>query len=628
MSRERIERSQCLSVRGGRLFVEDLAASDIVERFGSPLFVLSETQLRSNFRRYRDALQRGWPDGPVDILPAFKANLSLAARRVLSEEGAGADIYSPGELAGVLRTGVDPERVSVNGGGKEIEHLRTCVEAGVRITVEDVGEVDLIEQVAAELGKTARIRLRVKPPVPGLWKPTDFARSLIPIDLGFQVYKSGLPLETVAGIGRRALAHPHVELVGLHLHAGRHSASLWYWEGLMRHYAGLIADLCEAWDGWRPQEIDVGGGMAAPRDPHSRMLERGDFLGSVVGYPLLAGLRLLSEKTYHNLLSRLLGALLHEHPTRPIAPSIEDYAATITSMLRRELGARGIDLAGVRLQAEPGRALYGDAGLHLTRVKVVKRQIEPVPLNWVLTDTTEFFMMCGTLEASRYDVVAVDKVDAPATLQAEVVGHSCGPDRLAPSQHLPEVRRGDVLALLDTGAYQDASASNFNALPRPATVMICGALAEIVKTAETVEDVFARDVIPARLATPQPTRADDAVGASSSNDAAASSTSNDAVGASNSNDAVGASSSNDAVGASNSNDAVGASNSHDAVGASSSNDAVGASSSNDAAASSTSNDAVGASNSHDAVGAANSNDAVGAAKRLRKPRRAAGSEAR
>jgi len=499
MSRERIEKSQCLSVRDGRLFVEGVAASDLVRRFGSPLFVLSESQLRSNVRRFRDALRRGWPDGPVDILPAFKANLSLAARRVLSEEGAGADIYSPGELSGVLRTGVDPARVSVNGGGKEREHLRNCVEAGVRITVEDVGEVDLIEEVAADLRKTACIRLRVKPPVPALWKPTDFARAFIPIDLGFQVYKSGLPLDSVADVGRRALAHPHVELVGLHLHAGRHSASLWYWERLMRHYARLIADLCEAWDGWRPQEIDVGGGMAAPRDPHSRMLERTDFLGSVFGYPLLAGLRLLGEKAYHATLSRLLGALLHEHPTRPIAPSIEDYAATITSTLRRELASRDIDLAGVRLQAEPGRGLYGDTGVHLTRVKVVKRQTEPVPLNWVLTDTTEFFMTCGALEANRYDVVAVDMVDAPKTLQAEVVGHSCGPDRLAPSQHLPAVTPGDVLALLDTGAYQEASASNFNAIPRPATVLVCGADATIVKTAETVDDVFARDVIPERL---------------------------------------------------------------------------------------------------------------------------------
>ena len=89
---ERIVASRCLSVREGRLFVEDVSAVELVERFGSPLFVLSEAQLRSNYRRYRDGFAAGWPEGPVDVLPAFKANLSLAARRVLSEEGAGADV--------------------------------------------------------------------------------------------------------------------------------------------------------------------------------------------------------------------------------------------------------------------------------------------------------------------------------------------------------------------------------------------------------------------------------------------------------------------------------------------------------------------------------------------------------
>ncbi|MCC6850283.1 MAG: alanine racemase [Deltaproteobacteria bacterium] len=502
--RTRIAASRCLDVRDGRLFVEDVAAVDLVERFGSPLFVLSEAQLRSNYRRYRDALAAGWPDGPVDVLPAFKANLSLAARRILSDEGAGADIYSPGELAGVLTTGVDPERVSVNGGGKTREHLAKCVEAGVRITVEDLDEVDVIEEVAAAAGTRARIRLRVKPPLPTLWKPTDFARLLIPIDLGFQVYKSGIPREYLVALGRRALALPHVELVGLHLHAGRHAASLWYWRGLMRHYADLIADLCAAWDGWRPSELDVGGGMATPRDPHSRMLERGEFLASLVGFPALTALRALGAAAYHGALARMIGALLHEHAPRPMAPSIEEYAATITATLRERLHARGVPTADIRLQAEPGRGLYGDCGLHLARVKVVKRQTEPVPLAWVLTDTTEFFLASGAMEANRYDVVVADAVDAPATMTAEIVGHSCGPDRLAPSARVPELRPGQVLAFLDTGAYQEASASNFNALPRPATALVSGATAEIVKTAERIDDVFARDVVPTRLAVPAP----------------------------------------------------------------------------------------------------------------------------
>ncbi|MGE5292230.1 MAG: hypothetical protein ACM3ML_34605 [Micromonosporaceae bacterium] len=150
-----------LSLREGRLFVDELSASELVDRFGSPIFVYSEVQLRRNLRRIREAFAQGWPDGPVDVLPAFKANPMLATRHVLSQEGAGADIYSAEELAGVLRTGVDPALVSVNGGGKSREHLRNCVAAGVRITVEDVTEIDL------DPAGGRRARDRCEGPVPG-----------------------------------------------------------------------------------------------------------------------------------------------------------------------------------------------------------------------------------------------------------------------------------------------------------------------------------------------------------------------------------------------------------------------------------------------------------------------------
>ena len=134
--------------------------------------MFSEAQIRENLRRFREAFAQGWP-GPVDVLPAMKANTLLATRQLLSNEGAGADIYSPEELAGVFKTGVDPERVSVNGGWKSKNHLRNCIDAGVRITVEDVHEIDLIQPVAAELSKPAKIRFRVTPALPNLWRPTE-----------------------------------------------------------------------------------------------------------------------------------------------------------------------------------------------------------------------------------------------------------------------------------------------------------------------------------------------------------------------------------------------------------------------------------------------------------------------
>ena len=159
----------------------------------------------------------------------------------------------------------------------------------------------------------------------------------------------------------------------------------------------------------------------------------------------------------------------------------------------------------MRLQVEPGRWLYGDTGVHLARVKVVKRQTKPIPYAWVLTDTTVFFLAGGVLEHNRHPFVVANRADAPATLRADLVGHSCYADQIVLGARLPEVEEGDVIALLETGAYQESSASNFNALPRPATVLVSGATAEIVKSAETTSDVYARDRVPDRLRTsPRP----------------------------------------------------------------------------------------------------------------------------
>ena len=489
-----------LSVRDGRLYVEELSATELVERFGSPLFVFSETQLRRNVRRIRDAFAAGWPDGPVDVLPAFKANPMLATRHVLSDEGAGADIYSPEELAGVLTTGVDPTLVSVNGGGKPREHLRTCVQAGVRVTVEDVHEIDLIQEVAAELGTVAKIRFRMKPIVPALWRRTDFTQATVPVDLGIQVYKSGVPLEYLVEMGRRVFAMPNVELVGLHTHSGRHHPSPWYWKGLMTWFGHTVVELCRSWEGWRPQDLDIGGGFPSKRDPMNKEMLRSEFVLTALTYPLMVGLRGLGEAAYHGILSKVVPLLTNEpKPTYP--PSIESFAAVVTATLRAELHAGGIDTAGVHLQTEPGRWLYGDTAVHLAKVKVVKRQSRPIPYAWVLTDTTYFFLAGGTFEHSRFPYVVADRADEEKTVAADIVGHSCFADIIELGARVPEVEPGDVIAFLETGAYQESSSSNFNALPRPASLLVHGDDVEVIKRPETAEDVWSRDVVPERLRT-------------------------------------------------------------------------------------------------------------------------------
>ncbi len=499
----RTDTHDMLTERDNRLYVEERPASDLVEEFGSPLFVFSETQLRANLRRFQAAFSAAWPEGPVDVLPAFKANTLLELRRIASEEGAGADICSPEELAGALRTGVDPERISVSGGGKDREHLRTCVTAGVRITVETPDEIDRIQEVAAELGEVARVRLRMKPAFPALWRPTDFSQLTVPIDLGIQVYKSGIPREYLAAMGRRLFEMPNVELVGLHFHAGRHHPSLWYWRGLMNAVAHQVAELSRAWSGWRPAELDIGGGMPSPRDPHNEEMARSEFLLTAAGYPLMVGLRGLGARSYHAVMSRVV-PMLEGHRPRRQPPSVEQFADVITSTLRTRLLVEGVQTEGIRLQVEPGRGLYGDTGVHLTRVTEVKRQSEPIPYAWVLTDTTYFFLAGGVFEHNRHPFVAADNVHGEPTVMADIVGRSSFADQIVLGARLPEVRAGDVIALLETGAYQESSASNFNAMARPASVLVSGREARVVKRAESIEDVYARDVEPATIPHPRP----------------------------------------------------------------------------------------------------------------------------
>jgi diaminopimelate decarboxylase len=492
----------CLTIREGRLFLEERDTTELVREFGSPIYAISEAQLRANVRRFRETFARHWPDGPVAVLPALKANWNLALRHILSQEGAGCDVYSEGELRCALRSGVDPSLVSVNGGGKEKAHIRTAIEAGVRITIDDVDEIDLVEQVARELGTKAQVRLRVKPDLPNLWRASEFSYELVPIDVTVQVYKNGIPREHLFPMARRAVASPHIELTGYHLHLGRHHGSLGYWRGAMERYARLIAELKQELGGYEPSEIDVGGGVPTPRDPFAKMVRRFD--APLLGAFWLGarGLMALGERLRYRLMSGVLPAVARKTPNRTLVPKLEDYAEAMAGTLRRELTRLGIRTQGVCLQMEPGRSLYGNTGIHLSRVLKVKRQTRPIPWNWVLLDTTTFFLAGGVMEMNLHDFVVAGKADAPTAMTADIVGRSCFADRIIPEVRLPEVEPGDVLAILDTGAYQEGSASNFNALPRPATVLVYGRQAEIVKRAESVDDVFGRDLVPERLLAP------------------------------------------------------------------------------------------------------------------------------
>jgi diaminopimelate decarboxylase len=444
---------ECLSVRDGRLWMDGCDLVELAAEFGTPVYVVSEEQLGRNLRRIETAYREAWPHGDVRLLPSLKANLSLALRRLLSRAGAGCDTFGPGELHAALAAGVAPQLISVNGSAKDAALIEQAVAAGARVTLDSEHELELVAEAARRAGARAPVRLRLRPDYDGLGQPSDFFPEL-DVYTAAQRYKPGIPAEQAVELGRRVLAAGELELTGLMTHLGRHSADPGVWRGMAASFAALVGRCCRAWD-WRPAELDVGGGMPSPRDPTS--------------------------------------------PTGQMAPAAAVYAKAIGGTLGAELARHGIDPAGIALEVEPGRSLYADTGVHLTRVRNVKEQHAPIAWRWVECDTTEMFVADLLIEHARFPVRVASRAAQAPVLTADLVGISCGFDVLASQVELPAVAAGDVVALLDTGAYQDACASNFNALPRPGTVLVSGDRAEWIKQPETVQQVFARDVIPERL---------------------------------------------------------------------------------------------------------------------------------
>jgi diaminopimelate decarboxylase len=446
---------EVLSIADGHLWIEGCDTIGIASQYGTPLYVVSETQLRANCRQLAALFGRHWRVGPVELLPSLKANYTMALRRILNDEGAGCDVFGYGELQAALWSGVPGEKISVNGSAKNAKLIELAVSVGARITLDSEQELDLVIAATEHQRKSANVRLRVRPDYLDLTGVSDFFPAMSIRDAA-NIYKPGIEVGAAVRVGRRALAHPSTQLTGLMTHLGRHSADPAVWSTMARTFGSVVARLADAWSPWRPLELDIGGGFPAPRDP--------------------------------------------SNPARLAARPLEEFAESTTGALLRALHAGGIDPTAVVLQIEPGRSLFANCGIHLSRVCHVKRQDRPVPRTWIELDTTEMFLPDLFMEHAYFRPIFASRADAECVERVEIVGQSCNFDLLARDVEAPATACGDVIAFLDTGAYQDAAASNFNALTRPATALVTENRSALIKRHETLEEIFSRDLPPLRSA--------------------------------------------------------------------------------------------------------------------------------
>ena len=453
-----------ISIRSGKLFVEDCEVSSLANIYGTPVNILSETQLRKNYRTWKNALEKYWEKGKVNILPSVKSNLTLATRYILSDEGAGCDTFGESELYVALKCGVDPKLISINGTAKPRSLIRKAIEIGAKITMDNPSELEIINEEAVALKKIARVRFRLRLYFPELKEPTDFLEAEMPIEELLQVYKPGIPFKQALKLGVKAIEMPHIDLTGVHVHLARNSHTLTYWDKAVTNFIYMISEFHKTWNGWIPKEIDLGGGFAQPLDPSARGI-----------------CRINTTVTFDDI------------------PSIDVYCEKIAKTVRRELNKHKIPSENIILEVEPGRAMYGNTGIHVTRVLGTKIQKDPSELRWVEVDSTSLFLSSIIYEHASHEHIVCDKADAEIIQKADIVGISCTFDRIKSQAELPVMAKGDLIAFLNTGAYEDAWASNFNGLPRVPSVLVLKDKHDLVKERETIEQIFKRDRIPKRL---------------------------------------------------------------------------------------------------------------------------------
>ena len=413
---------------------QDTAA--LAARYGTPLYLMDEERIRRNCRAYTAALRGHFAEGSRPLY-AGKACAFKQIYRIMAEEGMGIDVVSCGEIHTAALAGYDLANAYFHGNCKTDADIAFAMERGVGYFVADSAEeAAAIEAEAAARGIRQKVLLRL---TPGIDTHTYEAVNTGKVDSKF-----GAAIETgqAAELTAFTLAQPHIDLVGFHCHVGSQVFAEDVFERAAVIMLTFIAQMRKV-HGCAARQLDLGGGY---------------------------GVRYAEDD-----------------PPLDIAGKIASVARTV-----RETCAR-LAIPEPAILMEPGRSIVADAGLTLYTVGAVKRI--PGYKNYVAVDGGMGDNPRFALYRSRYTCLPAGDMNAPRPFVCSVVGRFCeSGDVIQENVSLPEsVRRGDLIAVCTTGAYNYSMASDYNRVPRPGVVMLRGGESRVVVRRESYGDLTALD---------------------------------------------------------------------------------------------------------------------------------------
>ncbi|HKR14225.1 MAG TPA: diaminopimelate decarboxylase [Pyrinomonadaceae bacterium] len=460
-----------LEVRDGHLNINGADALDLVRQYNSPLFVFSETRIRDNIARLQYAASV--VDRPLKFCYASKANSNMAILKTVLDAGIDLEVNSGGELFKALRVGFQPEQLIFNGTSKSDNELDEAVRAGIyAINVDSIYEIDLVDESVKRLRAhgedvpPARITLRLVPEIG--------TRSHLGLQTALLTSKFGISSSEVLDAFRRGLEkRDTIHVCGIHIHVGSQTPDVEpFAEAFRSMWEHLVTINRET--GHTLEHINLGGGIP-------------------VNY----------------LRDRSQADQLPEHERDMLGAELEPSVVLKEALRVARESARAADaehlLDQVTIVLEPGRSVIADAGLVLTTVCNIKTRPETGDV-WLLTDAGYNIMLSMNNYKWYYHLISASRASEPYERDYKVAGPLCDSGdvyfdieregRLPDYRKLPEdVAPGEVLALLNCGAYSLAQMFHYNGRPLPAAVLIRqNGKAELIRRRDNYEDLIANDV--------------------------------------------------------------------------------------------------------------------------------------
>jgi len=426
-----IDKDENLSIGG-------CSINDLIDRYGSPLYILDELTLRNSCKAYKNGLKRYYPGKSLPIY-ASKANSSLFMSSLVASEGLGLDAVSEGELLTALRGGVLTENIVFHGNNKSEEELNFALKNKIKIVLDNYYDFARVKELIKNNSFKTKVMIRF---TPGIECHTHEY-----IKTGSFDSKFGFGIECLDDLFKELSEVENINLTGLHAHIGSQIFELEPHKDLVKI---MIDSIIRAQKyGHEISELNVGGGL---------------------------GIKYTND----------------DDP-----PSIDEWVKTISEAVCKQCKLKNLELP--TLMCEPGRSIVSTAGITIYKIgsfKDIPNLKTYLSVDGGMSDNPR-----PITYKSNYSACLVKKpLNLSAIKSYTVAGKHCeSGDVLFKDLVLGECESGDLLCVFGTGAYNNSMSSNYNRIPRPAAVVVLDGNAELIQMRETSEDLLKMDVLPDRF---------------------------------------------------------------------------------------------------------------------------------